>query len=121
MRLFKLVKGTEAEAMGRLEAVRDSIGKGEVEFDQFSIKTQYTAIRVEGRTVGIVEKDRIFLLGDRVEIRADARGFISPDNLQEGVGTIEKIRINGNVRFGVRMDSGEFGYVTTYYIWKVIE
>ena len=93
------------------------------ELESFVMPKQYSAIRDRktGRTVGIIEDETMFLLGDRVELRADSDGFIAPGILQEGEGVITKVRLNGAVRYGIQMDNGEFGYITSRYIWKKLD
>ena len=78
------------------------------EIEPFVVHRRYSLIRScsSGRTVGIIEDKRMFLIGDRVELRADGDGFIS------------RVRLNGTVSYGIKMDSGEFGYVTSRNIWK---
>ena len=90
------------------------------EIEPFVVHKRYSLIRScsSGRTVGIIEDKRMFLIGDRVELRADGDGFIAPGITEEGEGFISRVRLNGTVSYGIKMDSGEFGYVTSRNIWK---
>ena len=92
------------------------------ELETFSMPKYYSAIRSRetGRTIGIIEDDNMFLIGDRVELKADSSGFIAQSILEEGTGVITRVRLNGTVRYGVQMDNGEFGYVTSRRIWRKI-
>ena len=93
------------------------------ELESFTLPKHYSAIRDKetGRTIGIIEDEKMFLIGDRVQLRADGDGFIAPSILEEGEGVITKVRLNGAVHYGVQMNNGEFGYTTSRYIWKKLD
>ena len=107
------------EVMKSKKSKKGSIKGSGFRLEPFTISKHYSAIRsADGRTIGVIEDEKMFLIGDRVELRADSDGYIAPSILEEGMGVITKIRINGTVRFGIQMDNGEFGYATTRHIWK---
>jgi hypothetical protein len=116
MNYFRYAKGNKTL---REEIQKRKTDVIEAELESFAITQHYSAIHSKcGRTIGVIEDKDVFMIGDRVELHANCDGFIAPNISEEGLGTITKIRLNGSVRYGVKMDNGDFGYVHSYDIWK---
>lgn len=71
------------------------------------------------RVVGVLEDATPYLIGDRVEIKGDTMGYISPSIRRPGLGFIVDIVTDYTDHFyGVRMDNGEYGHVKSARIWR---
>ncbi|MBR2840129.1 hypothetical protein IKE82_02250 [Candidatus Saccharibacteria bacterium] len=99
-----------------------------LKMSHFTITKDYWAFRNckdsdddNGPTVGVMDDSgRIFMVDDRVILRADGDGYIARSIIEEGEGTIMKFHINGRVYAVVQMDNGERGDVLLERIWKKI-
>ena len=77
------------------------IDDDELEFENFPV----------GMLVDVGEQ-KPYLIGDRVEVKADTMGWIAPGITRPGFGTITEICEDYSDHFfGVQMDDGEFGYL----------
>ena len=102
-----------------------------MELSHFTIKKDYWAIRdtsknsgrgdSNGPTVGVMDDGgKVFMVDDRVILKADGEGYIARSIIEEGEGTIVRFHINGRVYAVVQMDNGEVGDVALERIWKKI-
>lgn len=74
--------------------------------------------------IGVIEEacdfENIYLLGDRVKIESDVMGYITPGIRYPGLGEIVEIRRDIDHYYGVLMDDGEFGYVKSARIARIL-
>lgn len=65
-----------------------------------------------GLTLGVLRNETVYLIGDRVEVTGDVKGYIGGGITKPGLGYITQIERNCTDHyFGVEMDNGEFGFV----------
>jgi hypothetical protein len=71
--------------------------------------------------VGVLENAKSYLIGDRVKVGCDCRGYIAPGISQPGEGRITHIQRDDTDHFyGVQMDNGEFGFIKSARIVAII-
>ena len=70
--------------------------------------------------VGVKENERIYLLGDRVKVTGDCKGYICPGINRPGMGTIVKImKDNADHFYMILMDNNERGFAKSARITVV--
>lgn len=74
-----------------------------------------------GKIIGVENDGRRIMLGDRVRIKGDVRGYIQPGITKEGYGRIVDFTdAFSDHYYGVRMDNGEYAHVKRARIAEVL-
>lgn len=75
----------------------------------------------DGRYIGVEFDSHRVMLGDRVKIKGDTYGYISPGINREGFGTVVDITDEYTDHyFGIQMDNGQYGHVKDARIANII-
>ncbi len=85
--------------------------KGSVELKPTGIN-DCKFVSVLGRTVGVIEGNRVYMVGDHVEVSDDGCGYITPGISRPGYGRIARIYHDKTDHFyEIQMENGERGTV----------
>ena len=72
-------------------------------------------VDANGNHVGVLEDDRLYLVGDSVQVTGDSRGYIGPGITVEGPGLIYEVTSSTNINtdhyYGVKMWNGQHGFL----------
>lgn len=73
------------------------------------------------KVIGVLENDRVYLIGDSVMITGDCRGYIAPGIKQPGNGVIVEIKKDDTDHYyRILMDNGEMGSVKSARIDHIV-